>query len=251
MATVDITYAALTDLEGLTGSPDTDTTMTRDGSNGNPSGSYKTLTTTRNQQANNFWYIDTTWEGLGVATGGTVTNIRLEGSDYYAGLSDWNVVDGVNVGPFEVRTQDDATTIATMLSQQTTITSAHSSWQSISAQSDQSIGASYQASNTSIRLRFANYVDLGNNASAAASLHEDNINVIITYTPAATTHYGTATISGTGAIANVPGTITRYGTTTLSGVGAITDVPGTIITPPPPYVLTYRRRIPRRRRLHH
>lgn len=67
------------------------------------------------------------------------------------------------------------------------------------------------------------------------------------------TQYGTATISGVGAITDVPSTFwsVEYGTATISGVGAITDIPGTVISPPPPYVLTYRRRIPRRRRLHH
>jgi hypothetical protein len=156
--------------------------MTHDSGNGNPSGSLDTLTTTRNQVSDNYWYLDTTWEGLGVPAGATVTHVRLNGSYYYAGLTDWNVVDHVAVGPYQIRTQDDITTIATMMAVTADITSQGSGWVTVGAQSDQVVSATYEASDQAIRVRFANHVDLGNDGAAAASIHEDELEIVITYT---------------------------------------------------------------------
>lgn len=183
MATQTVTYSYLSGLESFTGTAGSaDTTMSHDSGNGNPSGSLKTLTTTRNQNDINYWYLDTTWLALGVPSTATVTQCRLNASYYYHGLTDWTVVDQVKIGPYEIRTTDDVTTIATLWSGSGYLTSQGGSWTSVGAQSDQAIGASYQAASTNIRLRWENEVDLGNNASAAASLHEDEIQIVITYT---------------------------------------------------------------------
>jgi hypothetical protein len=181
MATQTVTYSYLSGLESFTGVPGAESTMSHDSGNGNPSGSLKTVTAGRNKNNTNYWYLDTTWSSLGVPAGATVTHCRLNGSYYYQGLTDWLEVDSVTAGPYEIRTTDDITTIATLWSGATETTQG-SGWTSVGAQSDQSIGGAYQSASTNIRLRWQDNIDLGNNGSAAASLHEDEIEIVITYT---------------------------------------------------------------------
>ena len=184
MATATKKWSFLSTLESFTGVPDADTVMTHDSGNGNPSGSLKTVTSTRNQYALNYWYLDTTWEGLGVPVGAIVTHVRLNGSYYYAGLTDWltDQVEWVVEGPYEIRTTDDITTIATMWAGSGQILVPGTGWITVGAQSDQAVSATYEASNQAIRIRFTNEISLDNDANAIASLHADELEIVVTYT---------------------------------------------------------------------
>lgn len=180
MATTTKTFVFTSDTESFSGTSGPNVTLSHDASNGNPAGSLKSLLNQKNKDSASYWDLVTTWEGLGVPAGAEVTAIRLNSSNWYAGLTDWAFVDDVTCGPYELRTGDVGATLRATLWSGTLTTTQHGSWQSVGAQSDQTFTA--EASTTSIRLRLNNTLDTANTNGAIVSLHEDNVSFVITYT---------------------------------------------------------------------
>ena len=133
---------------------------------GNPSGSLRSRIVGRNKTSNNYWEWSGTWEDLGITSGDTIDQVRLAGHDSKVHI--WDTADQVTIGPIEIRDSAGTTVIATLWSGRTNTTGIEGSWSDPGAQTYQSIGSSYQASNTSIRIRLNDYLDNGNSGSATS-----------------------------------------------------------------------------------
>ena len=182
MTTLNKTFPFLTTVEGFTGTPgEVDVTMSYDSGVGNPSGSLKTRIIDRNSVGTSYWEWSGTWESLGVPSGSTVSQVRLFGA--HNRCTEYVTVDAASIGPISIYDSTGTVLIATLWSGRS-VTGVEGSWTSVSTQTYQSIGSSYQASTTSIRLRLYNTLDLGNNASAACSVYDDTISIDIDYTGA-------------------------------------------------------------------
>lgn len=186
MATVSKTFTFDSSLSGWTVSGgDSDTTLQYSSTGGNTGGCLYSRLYGRNKSADPHWYYTGTWESLGVPPGATVTNIQLLGFDWRCSV--WNV--GNTSNPTQIRAArlyDSAgtTQIAQLSTSEPTVT-ATTSYATISG-TQQTVGSTYQASNTVVQLWGDLYLRNGNNAAAEVVLLMDNYSVEITYTePAA------------------------------------------------------------------
>jgi len=182
MATQTKLFTFVSSAEGFTGYPaSSDVTLSYDSGVGNPAGSLKSRVFGRNKTGtDNYWEWSGTWEDLGVPSGYVITHVRLNSG--YDRCTEWNVGGSGNFsGPFDIRDSAGTTVIATLWAGRS-VTAVEGSWNSIGQQSDQTVSSTYEASNTSIKIRL--YTDLanGNNASAAVSIQQDQIELVITYT---------------------------------------------------------------------
>jgi hypothetical protein len=158
-----------------------DSTLSYNSGIGNPFGALESRIYGRKSGPDaNYWEWTGTWEDLGVPSGGTVTQIRVNAG--YTRCTEYNVGIGFTVGPYELR-ENGGTLIATLWSGRSG-TATDGSWVSIGAQSDQSVTGGNQASNTTIRLRLNNNLEAGNNGSAAVTTYDDEVAFVITYTAA-------------------------------------------------------------------
>jgi len=179
MATLNKTFPFATTLEGFTGVPfGTSMTMSYDGTYGNPSGSLKSRNVGRNKAGTSYWEWTGTWEDLGITPGTTIDQVRINNGDNQC--TEWNVGDAATIGPYSIYNSAGDVLIATLWAGRSP-TGVEGSWTSIGNQAYQAIGASYQASNTSIRIRLYNTSDLGNNPAAAQTFYDDNISLDIDY----------------------------------------------------------------------
>lgn len=130
----------------------------------------------RNSTDVSYWEWTGTWQDLGVTSGDIVTAVTLD--------FDWkcyvaNTSDGYSTGPAEIWSSDGLTQIGTFSSGSsgsgTTGSYATQSGSSVS------IGSTYQASTTIIKLRVSISPDNGNNSSAETGLYYDNIDLTITH----------------------------------------------------------------------
>ena len=179
MATVTKTFAFLSNAEGYTGVSGPATTMTWDSTVGNPAGSLKTRTAGRNKTDSNYWEWTGTWEGLGVPVGATVTGIQMTSAS--TRCTEANVVNNIQIGPYTLYDSTGTVLRGTLWGGRTT-TSTSASWTVTGAQT--AVTFAEEASNTSIRLRLEDTLDVGRDSGAAASVHDDQVTFVITYTPA-------------------------------------------------------------------
>jgi len=182
MATLNKIFPFLTTVEGFTAVEGGSALLTYDSGVGNPSGSLKSRVSGRNKAGTSYWEWTGTWEDLGIPSGDTITQIRINDADNRC--TEWNVVDACDIGPYAIYDSIGDTLIATLWSGRSP-TGVEGSWTSIGNQGYQTIGASYEASNTTIRIRLYSTLDLGNNASAALSTYDDTLSLDIDYDAAA------------------------------------------------------------------
>ena len=127
------------------------------------------------------WQISSiTWESLGVPAGATVTDV--DGSYNHTMATCTTCGTTNSSGNFLIRDSGDSATVATL---ETAVTyTGAAAWATRNASGAQSIGASYQASNTNIILRMTGTLATPNTAGAVATMRQDQIVLTITYTPA-------------------------------------------------------------------
>jgi hypothetical protein len=179
MATVTKTFSFVSNAEGWASTGGTaDTTLGWVASGGNTGGCLSSRIFGRNKSADPLWFYEGTWESMGVPTGATVTNIKLLGFDWRC--SEWNVGNTTTQIRASLLMNSDATVQIAQLSTNEPTVSGTTTYAAITG-TIQSVGASYQASNTTVRLRFDIYLRSANNASAAVTLLMDNFSVEITY----------------------------------------------------------------------
>jgi len=177
-ATATKTFTFATSAEGFTGTSGGKSNLTYDSGVGNPAGSLKTDSAGRNNLDTSDWTWTGTWEDLGIPAGSTVTQIRLDAG--YTKVTAWNVVDSVTIGPYKLK--DSGGVDQATLWTGRTPTGADSDWVAISAQTDQNVPSALQASNSTIKLYLERTIDLGNDKNAQATIYEDQLSFVITYT---------------------------------------------------------------------
>lgn len=191
MATVDYTLGFASDAQGLVDNgTHASVTFAFEGSDGNPSGCVK-FTCAQKSLTNAQEYgirasgNGLTWEQMGVPAGATVTNVELvswqERLVSNSKLSSHSLYVAIVEG-------SSGTAIAPALLQTTALgTAVDSAWQSNGSGGLQSVGASYQASSTPVRVYLLYTITtLGGGGSANVDQRFDNLVVRITYTPAST-----------------------------------------------------------------
>lgn len=184
MATLTRTFTFATNAEGFTANPaaPSGTSHTYSSSVGNPAGSLQTRTTGRNRSRTMSWWDWTgTWQQLGVPAGSTVTAIQLTGAQ--TRCSEYNVGAASIIGPYELRDGGGGTLLGTLWGGRT-VTSATTAWTATTAQAAVSVPAGYQDASSTIRIRLADQQATANNNSAAVTSHDDQVSLLITYTPA-------------------------------------------------------------------
>ena len=239
MATVSKLFAFLNDSESYIGYPDTDMVLSYDGAIGNPAGSLKARISGRNKNGQAYWEWSGTWENLGVPSGATVTAVRLNGCS--TRCTEYSTGANSSVGPYDIWDSAGTTLIATIWSGRS-VTGTEGSWDNTGAQSDQTVSSTYEASNTSIKIRLHDDLRTANDANAAVTTHDDQVELVITYTepsyniPGATITSGIPVISGgiPSFNAEIPGATITSGIPVISG-GIISQdinyqVPGATIT---------------------
>ena len=179
MATLNVLFPFASTAEGFTGVPyGSGFTLTYDGAEGNPAGSLETDVLGRNKAGISYWEWVGTWEDLGIPTGDTVTQVQLANGDSRCTL--FNFVDAASIGPYEIWDSTGTVLIATLWTGRT-ITGVEGSYVSVGPITYQTVSSTYEASNTSIRIRIYTDIDLDNNAAAQLTLYEDNVNINVDY----------------------------------------------------------------------
>jgi hypothetical protein len=148
---------------------------------GATAGSIYVDSTGRNNADTSNWTWSGTWEDLGIPQNSVVTGIGVSGG--YTYTYNWNTVDSVTIGP--IKLQDSSSVDQATLWSGRSPVSADGDWQSIGTQSSQSVPSALQDSTSSIKIYMQTYIDIGNNASARATINFDQLTFTITYTPPA------------------------------------------------------------------
>jgi len=177
-ATTTKTFSFASTAENFVGNSGGKATLTYDSETGNPAGSLKTDSSGRNNNDISNWTWTGTWEDLGVPAGAIVTQIRVNAG--YTRVTAWNIVDSVTIGPYKLKDNLDVDQATLWAGRSPTGTEG--SWIAISAQSDQTVPAAVQASNSTIKLYLERSINLGNNPSAQVTLFDDEVSFVITYT---------------------------------------------------------------------
>ena len=181
MATVTKTFAFLADAENFVATASGTTALTWSSTIGNPPGSLQARSSGRNNNLTpSYWEWSGTWEALGVPAGATVTAIQLTGG--YNRCSTWTTGRaGSQIGPYEV--YDNTPTLIGTLYPARTVSAQESAWVSTGTQAAVSIPS--HASNTVVRIRLNDTIGTGNNQSGVVATHDDQITLLITYSPPA------------------------------------------------------------------
>lgn len=207
MATVTKTFAFLSNAESFVATAGPASTLSWDGTTGNPAGSLKARTAGRNKIDSNYWEWTGTWEQLGVPTGSVVTGIQLSSTS--TRCSEYNVGAGSSIGPYELRNGDGTVLRGTLWSGRS-VSASSGTWTVTGTQAAVTFAA--EASTTQVRIRLADQLNTGNNNGAAISVHDDQVVLIITYAAAPPAHSGSVGTSGAG-------TLSASGTGEESGGG--------------------------------
>jgi len=182
-ATVTKTYSFPSNSEGWTntscGQAPGATCAWQSGDGSPAAGSLEEDETRKGKSGTWTWQLSSiTWESLGVPANSTVT--AVDGSYNHKMVTCTSCGTTNTSGNLLIRDSGDTATIATL---ETAVTySGATSWASRNASGAQSIGASYQASNTGIILRITGTLATENVTGARATLRQDEISLIITYT---------------------------------------------------------------------
>lgn len=153
-----------------------------DGSPAN--GSLEEPETRKNKGGTWTWQLSgITWESLGVPSGATVTAVDGSYNHTMAVCTNCNITGSNTSGTLSIRDSGDTATIATL---ETAVSyTGAATWASRNASGAQSIGAAYQASNTGIILKLSGSIQTNNVTGAAATIRQDQLSLVITYTAAA------------------------------------------------------------------
>jgi len=173
-------FTFLSDTQDFVGNS-TNTVLVHSTSTGNPVGSLSSSLSGNFKVETSDWTWSGTWEDLGVPTGSTVTHIRLDSG--YTQVTKYSRVDSVSIGPYKLQSSD-GNDQATLWAGRNP-TAVDSSWQAINQQSDQSVPSALQNSASSIKLYLERFIDLANGSGTGATFYEDELNFVVTYTPAA------------------------------------------------------------------
>lgn len=178
-ATQTKTFSFPSDVEGFIFTSGGKSSGSYSSSVGNPAGSLMTSSVGRNSADTSNWTWTGTWEAMGIPAGSTVTQIRL--NQAYSRVTVWDTVDAITIGPYKLK---DVSGIdqATLWSGRNP-TGVEASWVATGQQSDQGVPSALQASNSTIKLYLERSIDLANDKNVGATLYDDEINFVVTYTP--------------------------------------------------------------------
>lgn len=226
MTTVTKTFAFLSNSESFSGvSGGSGVTMDWYASDGNPAGCLRSALTSNSLTRVNYWEWVGTWEDLGVPSGATVTYARLNSGNWKC--SNYSRAgSGNTAGPYKIYS-NDATPVQIAQIWAGASVSGTTSWQTISAQSDQAIGSSYQASSTTVRIRLYDTHVTSVGAGPNVTLLDDQVSLVITYTSGGSSYDDSISLARSGGLsqANV---MTFEAALTLSKVGGVG--PGSVMT---------------------
>jgi hypothetical protein len=121
-----------------------------------------------------------TWEALGVPAGSVVTSVQVT---WRYKCQTYTSAAASTAGPVELRDSAGTTLLATLVAG-VAYSATHATWQ-VGTGGTVAVPSAQQASNSSIRLRFAATQAVGNSTSAVNELLRDYFQITITYQPAA------------------------------------------------------------------
>lgn len=180
MATVTKTFHFAADAESFVANAGANSTLSWDGTTGNPAGALKARILGRNKNNANSWVWTGTWEQLGVPAGSTVTAVRVDSA--YTRCTEYVTGASSTIGPYQL--QDGSGTLLATLWTGRTITGTDGAWVAVAAQADQSVPSGSQASGSTVKIVLADTLATGANNSAAVSTYDDEVVLVITYSPA-------------------------------------------------------------------
>lgn len=180
MATVTKLFTFLSNAESFVPTAAAQSTLAWDGTVGNPAGALKARVLGRNATNANYWEWTGTWEALGVPAGATVTAIQLTSG--WTRVTEYNVGAASTIGPYTLRNASGTTT-GTLWSGRTA--SGTDAGTAIGSQT--AVSGLSDSSDTTIKIRLEDTLKTANNASAAVTAYDDQVNLTITYTPAPST----------------------------------------------------------------
>ena len=220
MATVLKTWAFLAGAESWTWTTgSSDSTGAWDGAIGNPLGSLSDRIYGRNKGADtNYCQISGTWTDLfGVPAGTTVTGAQLTGG--YAKCTVYNVAHNCTRGLVQIRDSADTTVVATLRAA-SSFTATDADWVATTG-TNQSIGATYQPAATTVRVRWTDVLDTGNDGAAEVKNYFDGIGVTVTYVQHYTLSCATTSFAVTGTAAGLIRTYKFPAATTSAAVTGV------------------------------
>lgn len=179
MATITKTFTFATTVEGYAATTASGVTGGWDGTvGGAAAGSLKMRRAGKNlAAAQSYWEWTGTWEDLGVPADSIVTAIRLNSG--WTRCSEYTVGASSTIGPYEIR-DAAAALIGTLWTGRAT--TATDTGTAIAQQAAVTIPT--HASATTVKIRLADTLATGSSNSAAVSTHDDDVALLITYTPA-------------------------------------------------------------------
>lgn len=182
MATQTTTQVWLSDLDSWTGVADSgDSTLQWQSGDGTPAnGCIESVITGRNSgpDDNYFWKEFAFDTDLSIPSDQKIDSIQLK---IYYKTTAYDTVDAVYDGPHEIRTTGDAL-VATSIAQSANI-SSETGWTQRTG-SDEDVSAQGWLDSDSVRIRLNNHLDLGNSKTAAATLRNDYLEIIVTHSDA-------------------------------------------------------------------
>ncbi len=176
MSTLNVTFAFLSDAQGFSSSAGAASTLTWDGTTGNPAGSLRSVLAGSNKNNNNSWTRTLTYETMGVPAGSTITGITsasldsrctafTSGTGCTSGAA--TLVDGVTTVTLSAQRSFSATDGAFVTTAGTDLTGLT------------------KASSNSVVLTIPNHLGTTSGGSGkGVTLHQDQLKYTLTYTTA-------------------------------------------------------------------
>ncbi len=173
MPTLVITFAFLSSAQSFAGTAGAASTLTWDGTLGNPLGALKTVLVGSNKSDSNTWTLTTTWQGLGVPANTIVTGVTSGSLD--SRCSAFVAGTGCTTGASTL--VDGATTIT--LSAQRSIVGSEGAFVNSTGTNLLNLNL---ASSNNITLTIPNHLGTTSGGSGkGVTLYQDNLNFTITY----------------------------------------------------------------------
>jgi hypothetical protein len=175
MATLNVTFAFASDAQGFTANAGAQSTLTWNGTQGNPVGSLQASASGSNVSNSNSWTLATTFEALGVPAGSTITGITG------ASMQSMCTAYGGAQSTAGNVTLSDGATVATLAAARS-FTATDASWQTSSGTDLTGLSL---ASADSITIAIKNALATAHGGGNTVTLLQDQLGLTVTYTAGA------------------------------------------------------------------